>query len=543
MFIKLNIKWPAFSWLLSLLLFTPLLAIIWQSFGDDQDIFSHLWQTVLPDYLLNTILVVIGVAFCSMVIGVPLAWLVAMCQFPLRGFFVWALLLPLAMPSYVVAYVYTDLLEYAGPLQVWLRSIFGWQSARDYWFFEVRSVVGVIIMLTLVLFPYVYLLARTAFLEQANSLLQSSRMLGCSPWQSFIRVSLPLARPAIAVATSLVAMESLADFAVVNYFSVPTLTTAVYDTWLGYGSLAAAARLSAIMIAVLFVLISLERLGRNKQQHYQKTTGQENKDRFKLTGVKAAATVFFCSVIFGFAFLLPFVTLAELAIEYFDQSWNQQFLTYSYNSLILASSVSVICIVFGLFLSYFKRLSNQKYAYVTAKISSTGYALPGTVLAIGVLIPLSFMDHQINTLMEWFGREGPGLILSGTLFAIIVGYVVRFVAIAIGSVESSFNKITPSLDMVSTTLGLSPLKMLFRVHLPLVRKGCFAAALLVFIESMKELPAALLLRPFDFETLATYVYQYVSDEQLEHGALAAIVIVIVGLIPLIFLNRSLEQQH
>jgi iron(III) transport system permease protein len=543
MFINLNIKWPAFSWLLSLLLFLPLLAIIWQSFGDDQNIFSHLWQTVLPDYLLNTFLVVMGVAVSSMVIGVPLAWFIAMCQFPLRGFFVWALLLPLAMPSYVVAYVYTDLLEYAGPVQRWLRATFEWQTAQDYWFFEVRSVAGAVAMLTLVLFPYVYLLARTAFLEQSTSLLHSSRMLGCSPWQSFIRISLPLARPAISVAVALVAMESLADFAVVNYFSVPTLTTAVYDTWLGYGSLAAAARLSAMMIAVLFVLISIERFGRSKQQQYQKTTGQEHKERFELRGVKAIATTVFCSIVFGFAFLLPFITLLDLAIDYFDQSWNQEFIQYSINSLMLATIVSVCCIVIGLLLSYFKRLSSQRYAYIPSKISSTGYALPGTVLAIGVLIPLSFLDHRINDLFEWFGQEGPGLILSGTLFAMVVGYVVRFVAIAIGSIESSFNKVTPSLDMVSTTLGLSPMQMLIRVHLPLVRKGCFAAALLVFIESMKELPAALLLRPFNFETLATYVYQYVSDEQLEHGALAAIVIVVVGLIPLIFLNRSLEQQH
>ena len=543
MFIKLNLKWPAFSWLLSLLLFLPLLAIIWQSFGDDQDIFSHLWQTVLPDYLLNTLLVVTGVALSSMLLGVPLAWLIAMCQFPMRGFFVWALLLPLAMPSYVVAYVYTDLLEYAGPVQTWLRASFGWHGAMDYQFFEVRSVTGAIVMLTLVLFPYVYLLARTAFLEQANSLLQSARMLGCTPWQSFTRVSLPLARPAIAVATSLVAMESLADFAVVNYFSVPTLTTAVYDTWLGYGSLAAAARLSSLMIAVLFVLISIERLGRNRQQHYQKTTGQEHKDRFQLRGGKSVAAVLFCGLIFGVAFLLPFITLIDLAISYFDVSWNDQFIAYTYNSLMLATIVSVICIVIGVLLTYFKRLSNQRFSHVPAKISTTGYALPGTVLAIGVLIPLTFIDLRINDLMAWLNLEEPGLILSGTLFAIVVGYVVRFVAIAIGAVESSLNKITPSIDMVSTTLGLSPLKMLLKIHLPLVRKGCFAAALLVFIESMKELPAALLLRPFGFETLATYVYQYVSDEQLEHGALAAIVIVVVGLIPLIFLNRSLEQQH
>jgi len=543
MFIKLNKKWPAASWLLSFLIFLPLLAIVWQSFGHDNDVFAHLWRTVLPDYLLNTVLVVFGVALLSMLIGVPMAWFVAMCHFPMRRFFVWAMLLPLAMPSYVVAFVYTDLLEYAGPVQGALREFFGWQSAADYAFFDVRTIGGAIVMLTLVLYPYVYLLARTAFLEQSQTLAQSARMLGCSPWQSFKRISLPLARPAIAVAVSLVAMETLADFAVVHYFAVPTLTTAVYDTWLGYGSLAAAARLSALMLAMLFILISVERLGRSKQRHYQRNTGQEAIARYALSPAKGWGVTLFCLTIFSVAFLVPFVSLIEMAISYFDESWNDQFIEYSYNSFMLASTVALVCVFIGVLLGYFKRLSQGKYSAVPAKLASTGYALPGTVLAIGVLIPLSLFDHGLNNLWQYFGEEGPGLILSGTLFAMIAGYVVRFSAIAIGSIESSFNKVTPSLDMVSATLGMSPLKMLFKVHLPLVRKGCFAAALLVFIESMKELPAALLLRPFNYETLATYVYQFVSDEQLEHGALAAIVIVVVGLVPLIILNRSLEQQH
>lgn len=543
MFIKLNNKWPASSWLLSILIFLPLLAIVWQSFGHDEDVFAHLWQTVLPDYILNTLLVVVGVAFFSMLIGVPIAWFIAMCDFPMRRFFVWGMLLPLAMPSYVVAFVYTDLLEYAGPVQGALRAFFGWQSAADYPFFNVRTVGGAVAMLTLVLYPYVYLLARTAFLEQSQTLAQSARMLGSTAWQSFKRVSLPLARPAIAVGVALVAMETLADFAVVHYFAVPTLTTAVYDTWLGYGSLAAAARLSALMLAILFILISVERLGRSKQRHYQRNTGQEAINRYRLTGVKAIAVFAFCCTVFLLAFAIPFIALLDMAIEYFDESWNQQFIQYSINSFLLAAIVAIICVVIGILLSYFKRLSQGKYSGTPAKLASTGYALPGTVLAIGVLIPLSLFDHGINSLWEFFDQQGPGLILSGTLFAMIAGYVVRFSAIAIGSIESSLNKVTPSLDMVSATLGMSPLKMLFRVHLPLIRKGCFAAALLVFIESMKELPAALLLRPFNYETLATYVYQFVSDEQLEHGALAAIVIVMVGLVPLIILNRSLEQQH
>jgi len=543
MFIQLSKKWPAVSWLLSLLLFLPLLAIVWQSFGNDQDVFAQLWQTVLPDYLLNTLLVVIGVATLSMVIGVPIAWLVAMCQFPLRRFYVWGMLLPLAMPSYVVAFVYTDLLEYAGPIQSTLREFFGWSSAQDYAFFDVRTLSGATVMLALVLYPYVYLLARTAFLEQSQSLVQSARMLGCSPWQSFWRISLPLARPAIAIAVALVAMESLADFAVVHYFAVPTLTTAVYDTWLGYGSLAAAARLSALMLAVLFVLISIERLGRKKQRHYQRGSGQETIVRHQLTGTKAILASVFCGGIFMAGFGVPFLSLIDMAIAYFDESFNSQFFEYSVNSLLLASGVAVICLIIAIVLGFYKRLAATKASELAPKLASTGYALPGTVLAIGVLIPLSIFDHGINGVIESMGFNGPGLLLSGTVFAIVAGYVVRFSAIAIGSVESSLNKVSPSIDMVSVTLGTSPLKMLFKVHFPLIKKGCFAGALLVFIESMKELPAALLLRPFNYETLATYVYQFVSDEQLEHGALAAIVIVVVGLIPLLFLNRSLEQSH
>jgi len=543
MFIQLSKKWPAVSWLLSLLLFLPLLAIVWQSFGNDQDVFAQLWQTVLPDYLLNTLLVVIGVSTLSMVIGVPIAWLVAMCQFPLRRFYVWGMLLPLAMPSYVVAFVYTDLLEYAGPIQSTLREFFGWSSAQDYAFFDVRTLSGATVMLALVLYPYVYLLARTAFLEQSQSLVQSARMLGCSPWQSFWRISLPLARPAIAIAVALVAMESLADFAVVHYFAVPTLTTAVYDTWLGYGSLAAAARLSALMLAVLFVLISIERLGRKKQRHYQRGSGQETIVRHQLTGTKAILASVFCGGIFMAGFGVPFISLIDMAIAYFDESFNSQFFEYSVNSLLLASGVAVICLIIAIVLGFYKRLAATKASELAPKLASTGYALPGTVLAIGVLIPLSIFDHGINGVIESMGFNGPGLLLSGTVFAIVAGYVVRFSAIAIGSVESSLNKVSPSIDMVSVTLGTSPLKMLFKVHFPLIKKGCFAGALLVFIESMKELPAALLLRPFNYETLATYVYQFVSDEQLEHGALAAIVIVVVGLIPLLFLNRSLEQSH
>ena len=521
----------------------PLIAIAYQSLFGEMEVFAHLWRTVLPDYLSNTFALVLVVGIGSLVVGVPLAWLTAMCDFPGRKLFLWALMLPLAMPSYVVAYVYTDLLEYAGPVQRALRDTFGWQGRDDYWFFEVRSLEGAGVMLALVLYPYVYLLARTAFLEQSVNLIHSSRMLGCNAWQSFWRISLPLARPAIAVALALIAMETLADFATVNYFAVQTLTTAVYDTWLGLGSLSAAAKLSALMLLFVFVLVGLERFGRRKQQLYQQSMGQEHQLEYRLTGLRGWIATLACTLVFVAAFALPFGQLVIFAAQYFSESWTPEFWQYSLNSLILALTVSVGCVVIGVLLSYFKRLSPARGAQVPAKIASTGYALPGTVLAIGVLIPLTAADHGLNNLMEWLGTEGPGLLFSGSLMAIVFAYIVRFSAIAIGSIESSLNKVAPSLDMVSVTLGLSPLKMLVTVHLPLIRKGCIAGALLVFIESMKELPAALLLRPFNYETLATYVYQFVSDEQLEHGALAAIVIVLLGLVPLLFLNRSLEQQH
>lgn len=541
MFVKINKKWPASSWFLAIILVSPVLAIIWQSFGQDQAIFSHLWDTVLPSYLFNSISIVLGVIVVSTILGVPCAWLIANYDFPLRNVFMWAMLLPLAMPSYVVAYVYTDLFECVGPVQSWFKSLMDKPSNEC--FFVVRSHSGAVLALSLVLYPYIYLLARAAFAEQSNSLIKSARVMGCSAWQSFYRVSLPLARPAIVVAITLVAMETLADFAVVKYFAVSTLTTAVYDTWLGYGSLTAAARISVMLLLVIFALVAVEKFSRRQQKYYQPSTGQENVNRVKLTGASKVAALSFLGSVFALAFLLPFVVLLKFSIDYFSNSWNEDFFSYSFNSFFVAACTSVLCLLVGLILGYYKRLSTSADRQFVGKLASTGYALPGTVLAIGVLIPLTLLDKQLNWLFEWFGENGPGLLFSGSLFAIVFAYTVRFSAIAIGAIESSLSKVSPSLDMVSVTMGTSPLRTLVKVHTPLVQKGFFAAALLVFIESMKELPAALLVRPFGFETLATHVYQFVSDEQLERAALSAIVIVFVGLIPLIYLNRFFEQEH
>ncbi|WP_421313765.1 ABC transporter permease [Aeromonas veronii] len=536
-----NFGWMTGSWAIALLLGLPVIALLFSAFSAEGELFRHLADTVLFDYLGNTLGLVVGVVLFSLLFGVPTAWLVAMCQVPGRRALQWALMLPMAMPSYIVAYVYTDLLDYSGPLQAGLRALFGWNSPADYWFPAIRSLGGAAWVLALVLFPYVYLLTRASFLEQSVSLIHSSRLLGCTPWQSFRRLSLPLARPAIMVAVSLVAMETLADFATVHFFAINTLTTAVYDTWLGYGSLATAAKLSCLMLLAVVLLIALERRSRSRQQVFQKSMGHEQPLRYPLKGMSRWLAGLWCWGLVLAGFALPFIILLDYGVRYFELSWTPEFVRFAGNSLLISALTALLAMGIALLLGFFRRLDGGIKSLLPLRIAAMGYAMPGTVLAIGVLVPLTALDFAINDLAEWLGRQGPGLLLTGTITAIVFGYLVRFVAIAIGSVESSMGKISPSLDMAARSLGQGDGGMLRRVHLPLVRRGLFAGAMLVFIESMKELPAALLLRPFNFDTLATHVYQFVSDEMLERGALGAIVIVLVGLLPLIWVNRSLDS--
>ncbi|HHP5356697.1 ABC transporter permease [Aeromonas veronii] len=536
-----NFGWMTGSWAIALLLGLPVIALLFSAFSAEGELFRHLADTVLLDYLGNTLGLVVGVVLLSLLFGVPTAWLVAMCQVPGRRALQWALMLPMAMPSYIVAYVYTDLLDYSGPLQAGLRALFGWNSPADYWFPAIRSLGGAAWVLALVLFPYVYLLTRASFLEQSVSLIHSSRLLGCTPWQSFRRLSLPLARPAIMVAVSLVAMETLADFATVHFFAINTLTTAVYDTWLGYGSLATAAKLSCLMLLAVVLLIALERRSRSRQQVFQKSMGHEQPLRYPLKGIGRWLPGLWCWGLVLAGFGLPFVILLDYGVRYFELSWTPEFVRFAGNSLLISALTALLAMGIALLLGFFRRLDGGVKSLLPLRIAAMGYAMPGTVLAIGVLVPLTALDFAINDMAEWLGRQGPGLLLTGTITAIVFGYLVRFVAIAIGSVESSMGKISPSLDMAARSLGQGDGGMLRRVHLPLVRRGLFAGAMLVFIESMKELPAALLLRPFNFDTLATHVYQFVSDEMLERGALGAIVIVLVGLLPLIWVNRTLDS--
>ncbi|PSU69532.1 iron ABC transporter permease [Photobacterium phosphoreum] len=535
--------WRINSWLFGTLLVLPIIAIFITAMGNSDQVFSHLMNTVMSTYALNTLGLVVGTVLLTLVFGLPCAWLMAMCRLPGEKILQWALILPLAMPGYIVGYLYTHWFDYAGPIQIWLRELFGWQHVSDYWFPDLRSLWGACFVLALVLYPYVYLLVRAAFMEQSNNLLQSARLLGCSPWQSFRRISLPLARPAIAVGVSLVAMEALGDFGTVSYFALNTLTTAVYDTWLGYSNLNAAAKISAIMLLVIFLLISSERFSRRKQKMFQQQCGNDNHTKYQLTGWKKWLAVSWCWGLVGCAFILPMLQLGYYAIDYFEQSWTEQFKTYTFNSLMVSLAAAVFAVLLALMVNFYQRLDGRGISTVPMRLASLGYAVPGTVLAIGVMIPLTSADHMVNDIARSLDLGRPGLIFSGSMFAIIFAFVVRFAAVAIGSIESSLVKIPPSLDMAAKTMGYASTAMLHKVHLPLIRRGCLIAGLLVFIESMKELNAAILLRPFNFETLATYVFNFASDEQLEVAAFPAILLVIVGLIPLVIVNRSLEQKH
>lgn len=536
--------WQISSIFFAALAVLPVLAIVWLAFFPEENIWPHLIQTSLPGYIKNTLLLMLGVGVSVFLTGVSTAWLVTHYEFPLRKQFEWMLLLPLAIPAYVIAYMYTDLLEFAGPVQQLLRSIFGWELARDYWFPNIRSLGGGILMMGLVLYPYVYMLARAAFLEQSPNLLEASRLLGHSQFKAFLKVSLPIARPAIAVGVALALMETLNDFGTIDFFAIRTLTAGLYDVWLGMGNLGGAAQIATTMLTFVILLLSLEYFGRRKQKFYQSAQRFKQKQRRILSGRLPWWLTLFCAVPVTLGFLLPLGMLINLAIIYFDVSWTEKFRQYAFNSLLLSTAAAVIAVSVALLIAYTRRLNiKSRKILIASRVASLGYAVPGAVLAVGIIIPFAALDNWVDALMrQWFDFS-TGLILSGTLFAVIFAYVVRFLAVSIGTIESSLSKVSDSMDMAARTLGYTTPQVLTRFHFPLIKGGILTAGMVVFVDSMKELPATLILRPFNFETLATYVYQFASDELIGESALGALFIVLAGLLPVIFLSRTISRVN
>ncbi len=520
----------------------PLLAIAWMALFPSENIWPHLATTILPRHSWNTLVLMAGNGLGVFLIGTGTAWLVATCEFPGRRIFEWALLLPLAVPAYIVAFVYTDIMEFAGPVQGLLRDLFGWQTKRDYWFPEIRSMGGAIFVMSFVLYPYVYLLARAAFLEQSASVLEASRTLGRSPWRTFLQVAMPLARPAIVVGVALALMETLADFGTVDYFAVNTLTVSVFNVWLGMGNAGGAAQIALVMLAFVVALVTLERIGRKGRRYHNTSSRQVKPRRYELRSIARETATFACALPILLGFIIPAGVLTRHAIVFFDESWNAAFFGFARNSLLLATLAAVTAVAIAVFLAYGRRLTGPTFG-VLSRISLLGYAVPGAVLAIGVLVPFARFDNAVDALMrDWFGVS-TGLLLSGTVFVLVFAYVVRFLAVGFGAVEASLGKIQPTMDMAARSLGAGTVRTLWRIHLPLIRGSLIAAATIVFVDSMKELPATLILRPFNFDTLATHVYQFASDELLEQSALSALTIVIAGIVPVILLSRAMRSAQ
>lgn len=532
-----NSFWRAICYLIAITLLTPLVVLLVQGGRASTSLFSHLWQTVLPDYIANTLILGVGVVLLSLVFGVISAALIVYTNVKWKNTLRWLLMLPLAMPAYIVAYLYTDFFDYAGPVQRTLRTLFEWNSPADYMFFDLRTLGGAVIIITFVLYPYIYMLARTAFEEQDQNLLRASRTLGYSTFQSLIKVALPLARPAIAVAASLVLMEALADFATVQYFAVNTLTTAIYDTWLGYSDLAAANALASVLMLFIFFVIVIERRARAGQLH-QSNRVNKNQQLIILPKFWQIIASTFCWFLVIAGFILPFSLLVIMVWEYGSYEQLLSLIPMGSNSIKIAIWAASLTVVVALIISLFKRLSNDRFSALPLHITGMGYAIPGTVLAMAMMSTFAPIDYMINDIAAYFNQPEPGLLLSGSIFAIIFAYIVRFSAIANGTIDSGISQISKSLDNAPSSLGVGLPKMLTKVHLPLLKPSILVAWLLVFVETMKELPTVLLLRPFNFETLSTQIYQLISDEMLEQGALGAIFIVILGLLPIMWLNRD-----
>lgn len=520
----------------------PVLLVAANVLRSSEGVWAHLASTVLPDYLANTVLLVIGVAIGTAVGGVAAAWLVTMCRFPGSRVLEWALVLPLAMPAYVVAYAYTDFLQTSGTLQVALRAATGW-ARRDYWFPEIRSLPGAVMVMTFTLYPYVYLLARAAFLEQSVCVLEVGRTLGCGPWRNFLRVALPLARPAIVGGVALALMETLADFGTVQHFGVDTFTTGIYRTWFGLGQPVAAAQLSATLMLFVLGVMALERLSRGQARVHHSSARYRPLPTPRLGGWRAAAVFLICAAPVVLGFVLPVLILIRLAGYDDSDMVGGRLLAGAANSVLLAATVAAVSVPIALLIAYAQRLDPSPATRTTSRIAGLGYAIPGSVIAVGVLLAAGWLDHAAGRIAEGLFGVKTGLLFSGTMAAMAFGLVVRFLAVAQNTVEASLGKIKPSMDQAARNLGVGPGRTLVRVHAPLMAGSIATAALLVFVDAMKELPATIILRPFNFDTLAVQAANFAKDERLASAAVPSLAIVLAGILPVLLLSRAIARSR
>lgn len=535
-------RWNIVLVLLSLLFSIPLAVVLGSIFFPAKEIWSHLADTVLTDYIINSLVLFVGVGSFSLILGVIPAWLVTMYRFPMSHYLEWALLLPMAIPAYIIAYSYTGMLDVAGPLQTSLREITGWQY-RDYWFPEIRSLGGAITMLSLVLYPYIYLLARAAFIEQSVCVLEVSRTLGCNAIDAFRRVALPLARPAIMVGLSLVVMETLADYGTVQYFGVSVFTTGIFRTWFGLGNSLAAAQLSALLLVFVAVFLYLEKRSRRQARFHHTSNRYSSLMQQQLNKGSGLCALVSCVTPVLLGFIIPLLFLINLALDTYSEVLGKDFYLLLFNSLLLAFATAILALLIALFMAYSNRNSASSINRFMVRFVSMGYAIPGTVIAVGVLIPFAWFDNTLDAFLTEYFNISSGLLISGTVLILIFAYLTRFLAVSINTVEAGLIKIKPSMDEVAKTIGMSPISIIKRIHMPMMRGSLLTALLLVFIDVLKELPVTLILRPFNFNTLAVRTYELANEERLADAAVPALAIVLAGVIPVIMISNSISRSR
>ncbi|MDD2059450.1 iron ABC transporter permease [Pseudomonas sp. GD03860] len=523
-------RWYPLVFVIAALVLLPLsvLLVSWQSV--DMQIWSHLLDTQMSRLLGNTLTLIVGVGVGVTVLGVSLAWLTSLCEFPGRRWLDWALMLPFAIPAYVLAFVFVGLLDFSGPVQTLLREWFGPMRLP-----RVRSTGGVIIVLVLVFYPYVYLLARTAFMAQGKGLMEAARVLGHSPLQAFWRVAMPMARPAIGAGVALALMETLADFGAVSVFNFDTFTTAIYKTWYGFFSLSSAAQLASLLLLVVMLVLYGERRARGAVRGSNERP--RGKALYQLRGIKALAASGWCLLVFACAFVIPVVQLLVWFWQRGRFDLDERYGALILHTLYLGAMAALITVCVALLLAFARRQAPTAAIGAGVGLANLGYALPGSVLAVSIMLAFSYLDnHLVVPLSSWLGGAGRPLLL-GSLFALLLAYLVRFIAVAYGPLENSLDRIRPSLPEASRSLGVSGPKLFFKVYLPLLVPGALSAALLVFVDVLKEMPATLLMRPFGWDTLAVRVFEMTSEGEWARASLPALTLILVGLLPVIGLIR------
>ena len=533
--------WSLGAVAIAVVVLAPMLSVLWLAMNPTENIWPHLISSVLPRYMSNTLILMGGVGLLTAAVGTGAAWLVAMYRFPGARWLDYALLFPLAIPAYVGAYALVDFLQYAGPLQSAMRAVAGWESARDYWFPEVRSHGFAILVLSAALYPYVYLLARAAFREQSGCSYEVARALGCGPWGLFWRVGLPLARPAIATGVALALMETVADYGTVAHFGVQTLTTGVFSTWLNGNNAGGAAQIAGVILTLILVLVAMERISRRNARFHRLSRSARPVEPAPLQGAAAWAATGLCLLPFAIGFVMPVAVMGWHALKN-PEVWVAPGLGAALaNTLLVGGIAALLTVGAALFLVYGVRMAGRGVARVVLPLTTLGYAAPGAVLAVGLLIPLAALDNRVADGVLALTGWDPGLIMTGTSGAVILAYSVRFFGIAQGAVDSAFGRISPSLPMAARSLGRTAGGALRSVYLPLMKGAVASALLVVFVDCVKELPATLLLRPFNFNTLSTRVYELASLERLGEAAPAALMVMAVGLVAVALLARANRQ--